>query len=126
MISRFGPQGSGKLTTWNATEDAAIQAYINNAIAYVSAHPGAPLAGAIYATAGTTQAKATGIPPIGAGQAPAVPEPSTWAMMIFDSRNWLHGLSGEGQTRSSSPSINPVTFGTGFPCVWLERRIRYV
>lgn len=78
-----GSAGVGKITTGNATEDGFIQTYINDAVAYVLGHPNAPLAAAIYATAGTTQGQATGIPPTGAGQAPAVPEPSTWAMMII-------------------------------------------
>jgi hypothetical protein len=78
-------------------ENTAIQNYINAAAFNTNAL--SPLAGAIYAADGT-QGQATGQPP-GSGAAPAVPESSTWAMMIL-------GFAGVGfmaYRRKSKPSF---------------------
>jgi PEP-CTERM motif len=73
--------GVGKINTGNGTENLDIQTLMNSAATFVGSNPGAPEAGAIYATGGTTQGQATGTPvPL---LTTDVPEPSTWAMMIL-------------------------------------------
>lgn len=71
--------GVGKINA--GSENGAITNYINQAVAFVHDNPGAPLAGAIYATNGQVQGQATGVGV--PGMTTGVPEPSTWAMMIL-------------------------------------------
>jgi hypothetical protein len=98
----IGTSGLGKINTGNNTENQDILAYIDSASSYVASHPDAPLAGAIYATGGTTQGQATGIPV--PRLTTDVPESSTWAMMILG----FCGIGFMAYGRKSKPSFRLV------------------
>ena len=93
----IGSSGANQINAY--AENAGIGAYITDAANFLAANPLSPEAGAIYAADGT-QGQATGTPG-GSGAAPAVPESSTWAMMIL-------GFAGVGfmaYRRKSKPSF---------------------
>ena len=70
--------GAGKINA--GSENAGITDLISGAQTFVAGNPNAPVAGAIFAANGT-QGQATGTPvPL---LTTAVPEPSTWAMMLL-------------------------------------------
>jgi hypothetical protein len=95
-----GTSGVGKLNAGTA-ENADIQSLISEAVANIG--PTSPEAGAIYATGGTTQGQATGtgIPIPVPVFTTAVPEPSTWAMMLLG----FAGIGFMAYRRKSKPAL---------------------